>query len=68
MFKSIKNWDRFPQDRAEKLQLDARFVEDLSFDSLDLVEITLVLEEEFGFEISETVCFGHIQLIICLGR
>ncbi|KAI6172042.1 Acyl carrier protein [Aphelenchoides besseyi] len=54
VLKAIKAWDRFPQDRADKLNLDARFVEDLSLDSLDLVEITMSLEEEFGFEFPES--------------
>ncbi|KAF7638520.1 Acyl carrier protein [Meloidogyne graminicola] len=52
VIKAIKEWDRFPQDRASKLGLDARFAEDLSFDSLDLVEILMSLEDEFGIEIS----------------
>ncbi|KAL7076186.1 hypothetical protein ACQ4LE_004659 [Meloidogyne hapla] len=52
VLKAIKEWDRFPQDRVSKLELDAKFVEDLSFDSLDLVEIVMSLEDEFGFEIS----------------
>ncbi|CAD5211999.1 unnamed protein product [Bursaphelenchus okinawaensis] len=54
VIKAIKAWDRFPQDRADKLTLEARFVEDLGFDSLDLVEITMALEDEFGFEIPES--------------
>ncbi|CAD5216526.1 unnamed protein product [Bursaphelenchus xylophilus] len=53
VIKAIKAWDRFPQDRVDKLTLEARFVEDLGFDSLDLVEITMALEDEFGFEIPE---------------
>jgi len=58
VLKAIKEWDRFPQDRVSKLELDARFVEDLSFDSLDLVEIVMSLEDEFGFEISiEVILF-----------
>uniref|UniRef100_A0A915DSW8 Acyl carrier protein n=1 Tax=Ditylenchus dipsaci TaxID=166011 RepID=A0A915DSW8_9BILA len=54
VLKAIKNWDRFPQDRLEKLELDARFSEDLSLDSLDHVEVVMSLEEEFGFEIPDT--------------
>ncbi|KAI6242911.1 Acyl carrier protein [Aphelenchoides fujianensis] len=54
VLKAIKAWDRFPQDRADKLHLDARFIEDLSLDSLDLVEITMSLEDEFGFEFPES--------------
>ena len=53
VLKAIKTWDRFPQDRANKLTLDAHFAEDLSFDSLDLVEIVMVLEDEFDIEINE---------------
>lgn len=33
---------------------DASFVEDLGADSLDLVELILALEEEFGTEIPDT--------------
>ena len=32
---------------------DARFVEDLNADSLDIVEMTMALEEEFGSEIPD---------------
>ena len=32
---------------------DAAFVEDLNADSLDLVELIMSLEEEFGMEISD---------------
>lgn len=32
---------------------DAAFVEDLNADSLDLVELIMSLEEEFGLEISD---------------
>uniref|UniRef100_A0A183BWI6 Acyl carrier protein n=1 Tax=Globodera pallida TaxID=36090 RepID=A0A183BWI6_GLOPA len=55
VLKAIRAWDRFPQDREDKLTLDARFVEDLSFDSLDLVEITMAVEDEFEFEIEDEV-------------
>uniref|UniRef100_A0A0K0FI38 Acyl carrier protein n=1 Tax=Strongyloides venezuelensis TaxID=75913 RepID=A0A0K0FI38_STRVS len=55
VIKAIKSWDRFPQDRLDKLSLDAKFEEDLGFDSLDHVEIMMALEDEFGFEISQEV-------------
>uniref|UniRef100_A0A0N4ZUV7 Multifunctional fusion protein n=1 Tax=Parastrongyloides trichosuri TaxID=131310 RepID=A0A0N4ZUV7_PARTI len=55
VIKAIKAWDRFPQDRSEKLTLDAKFEEDLGFDSLDHVEIMMALEDEFGFEIQQEV-------------
>jgi acyl carrier protein len=37
----------------EKVTLDARFREDLEADSLDLVELIMAFEEEFGGEISD---------------
>lgn len=37
----------------EKVTLDAEFVGDLNADSLDLVELIMQLEEEFGVEISD---------------
>uniref|UniRef100_A0A914CBE9 Acyl carrier protein n=1 Tax=Acrobeloides nanus TaxID=290746 RepID=A0A914CBE9_9BILA len=54
VIKGIKAWDRFPQDRLNLLNMDARFQEDLGFDSLDIVEIVMALEDEFGFEIPDT--------------
>ncbi|MEO6579262.1 MAG: acyl carrier protein [Candidatus Limnocylindria bacterium] len=37
----------------EEVQPQASFVEDLNADSLDLVELIMSLEEEFGTEISD---------------
>jgi acyl carrier protein len=37
----------------EKVTLEAEFVQDLNADSLDLVELIMQLEEEFGVEISD---------------
>ena len=37
----------------EKVTPDAEFVQDLNADSLDLVELIMQLEEEFGVEISD---------------
>lgn len=37
----------------EQVQASAAFVEDLNADSLDLVELIMSLEEEFGMEISD---------------
>ena len=36
-----------------KLNSDASFVDDLGADSLDIVELVMALEEEYGMEISE---------------
>ncbi|OIO56700.1 MAG: acyl carrier protein [Alphaproteobacteria bacterium CG_4_10_14_0_2_um_filter_63_37] len=38
---------------AEKVTIDASFVDDLGADSLDTVELVMALEEEFGIEIPE---------------
>ena len=37
----------------EKVVPDARFGDDLDADSLDLVELVMALEEEFGIEVPE---------------
>jgi acyl carrier protein len=37
----------------EKVVMDARFREDLEADSLDLVELIMAFEDEFGGEISD---------------
>ena len=37
----------------EKVTMDARFREDLEADSLDLVELIMAFEDEFGGEISD---------------
>ena len=53
-------YDRLKKIIVEKLGVDeeevtptASFVEDLNADSLDLVELIMSLEEEFGMEISD---------------
>jgi acyl carrier protein len=38
---------------AEKVTLDASFIEDLGADSLDTVELVMAFEEEFGCEIPD---------------
>ena len=38
---------------AAKIPREARFAEDLDADSLDLVELVMALEEEFGVEVPE---------------
>jgi acyl carrier protein len=37
----------------DQVTMDARFREDLEADSLDLVELIMAIEEEFGGEISD---------------
>ena len=41
------------QVEAEKVTPEASFVEDLGADSLDIVELVMAFEEEFGGEISD---------------
>lgn len=38
---------------ADEVNLDSSFVEDLGADSLDIVELVMALEEEYGTEISD---------------
>lgn len=38
---------------VDKLNTDAKFVEDLGADSLDVVELIMAFEEEFGIEIPD---------------
>ena len=37
----------------DEVTMDSTFENDLGADSLDLVEILMALEEEYGFEVSE---------------
>ncbi len=37
----------------EEVTLEASFIDDLGADSLDLVELIMAMEEEFGLEISD---------------
>lgn len=39
---------------AEKVALEASFIDDLGADSLDTVELVMAFEEEFGVEIPDT--------------
>lgn len=43
----------FDKIDSNKLKLDSRFVQDLGLDSLDIVEITAALEDEFWSEIPD---------------
>ena len=38
---------------AKQLTPEARFIEDLGADSLDIVELVMALEEEFGLDIPD---------------
>lgn len=37
----------------EEIKMESSFVEDLNIDSLDLVELIMALEDEYGVEFSE---------------
>ncbi|MGH2445902.1 MAG: acyl carrier protein [Candidatus Limnocylindria bacterium] len=60
MTEGTTTYDRLKKIIVEQLGVDeeevtqqASFVEDLNADSLDLVELIMSLEEEFGMEISD---------------
>lgn len=38
---------------SDEVTLDSSFIEDLGADSLDIVELVMALEEEYGIEISD---------------
>ncbi len=38
---------------ADKVKLEAKFIEDLGADSLDIVELVMAMEEEFDLEIPD---------------
>lgn len=40
--------------KVEEVKAEAKFIEDLGADSLDLVELIMSLEEEYGIEIPDT--------------
>ena len=43
---------------AHQVTMEANFADDLDADSLDLVELVMALEEEFGVEVKEEVLEG----------
>ncbi len=38
----------------DRVKLEASFIDDLGADSLDIVELVMAMEEEFGIEIPDT--------------
>lgn len=46
----------------EKVTLDAKFVDDLQADSLDVVELVMNVEERFGIQIDDNVA-GEMETI-----
>ncbi len=52
MYEKLKEMivDRLAIDE-DKITLDARFTEDLEADSLDLFELVMAMEDEYGIEI-----------------
>ena len=61
--------------KKEEITEDSRFVEDLNADSLDIVQIIMGIEEEFGIEIPEEASFqiktvgeAHKAILKALGK
>jgi len=46
--------DQLGIEDEEKITMETTFIDDLGADSLDVVELIIALEEEFGIEIPET--------------
>lgn len=46
--------DQLGIEDEESITMDTTFIDDLGADSLDVVELIIALEEEFGIEIPET--------------
>ena len=47
---------------ASKITVEASFGDDLDADSLDLVELVMALEEEFGIEVPESDLEGVVTV------
>jgi acyl carrier protein len=47
---------------VEKLDVGSRFVEDLGADSLDVAEIEMAIEDEFGIEIAGGRSWGLVSV------
>ncbi len=75
---SNENFERFTKCAVEVLSVDAgqvtreaSFADDLNADSLDLVELIMALEEEFGVTVEEeelegiTTIGGAYDLVAC---
>ena len=46
--------DQLGIEDEERITMETTFIDDLGADSLDVVELIIALEEEFGMEIPET--------------
>ena len=45
--------DEVPSVDVDKISMDAKFAEDLNMDSLDVVQIVMAVEDEFGIEVPD---------------
>ena len=46
------------KQESSKISLETNFIDDLNLDSLDIVDLMMKMEDEFGIEIPETDAEG----------
>ncbi len=47
---------------TEQISLDSRFIDDLGYDSLDFVEFTMEIEDEFNVSVPDDVAQGILTV------
>ncbi len=53
-----------PTTDLDKVTYDARLIDDLGFDSMSMVMMSMELEEEFGFRFEESVRFTTVGEVL----
>jgi acyl carrier protein len=63
VFEQIKGYliEKFDVD-AEKITLETKVSEELGIDSLDLVELVMSMEDEYGIEIDDDAAMNFVTI------